>query len=154
MPVDIRSAISDAKRPSPAARQQMGCATTADIERTIPIPATPRLILLDETTGSCIQRWMVSLEGHVICEGIQATFLTGLATLFSTFYTFNLQYQEEAACTLEFIQRRFIGINPQRGTKTGHGKVLSKKTGKKTTPVNPHVSTLLRRLMDFQWDFI
>lgn len=48
---------------------------------------------------------MVSLEGHIICEGIQPTFLTGLAALFSTFYNFILQYQEEAACTLEFIQR-------------------------------------------------
>lgn len=38
-------------------------------------------------------------------KGIQPTFLTGLAALFSTFYTFNLQYQEEAACTVEFIQR-------------------------------------------------
>ncbi|KAL6461089.1 hypothetical protein MHYP_G00310550 [Metynnis hypsauchen] len=26
---------------------------------------------------------------------------------------FNLQYQEEAACTLEFIHRRFVGINWQ-----------------------------------------
>lgn len=102
-------------------------ATTADIESTISIPATPRLILLGGTAGCCIQRWMVSLEGHVICEGIQPTFLTGLAALFSTFYIFNLEYQEEASCTLEFIQRRFIGINPERGTKAGRGKVLSKK---------------------------
>ena len=49
-----------------------------------------------EMVGS-IQRWMVSLEGHIICEGIQPTFLTGLAALFATFYNFNLQYQEEAA---------------------------------------------------------
>lgn len=52
-----------------------------------------------------IQRWMVNLEGHILCEGIQPTFLTGLAALCSTFYTFNLQYQKETACTLEFIQR-------------------------------------------------
>ncbi|KAK0154388.1 hypothetical protein N1851_003542 [Merluccius polli] len=120
-----------------------GSATTADIERTINIPETPRLILLG------------ILEGHILCEGIQPTFLTGLAALFSTFYTFNLKYQEEAACTLEFIQRRFIGINPERGSKTGRGKVISKKTGKvttkKSTTVNPHVSTLLKRLMDFDW---
>ncbi|XP_037645758.1 uncharacterized protein LOC119500207 isoform X2 [Sebastes umbrosus] len=134
------------------------CATAADIEKTISIPETPRLILLGEMAGSCIQRWMISVEGHIICEGIQPTFLTGLAALFSCFYTFNLQYQEEAACTLEFIQRRFVGINPERGSKAGRGKVVSKRTGKvankKTLTVNPNVSTLLRRLMDFEWDFI
>ncbi len=33
------------------------------------------------------------------------TFLTGLAAVFAIYYMLNLQYQEEAACTLEFIQR-------------------------------------------------
>lgn len=138
---------------------------------------------------------MISLEGHVICEGILPAFLTGLATLFAMYYVFNLQYQEEASCTLEFIQRSdilclisvflffcmlhflnqsechqliailhccvsrcFIGINPERGSKTSRGKVVSKKTGrtvnKKSLTVNPRVSTLLKNLMDFQWDFI
>lgn len=69
------------------------------------------------------QRWMVSLEGHIPCEGIQPTFLTGLAALFSTFYTFNLQYQEEAACTLEFIQSS--GVN---SAKARYGKVTSHMT--------------------------
>lgn len=31
--------------------------------------------------------------------------LTGLATFFSAFYNFNLQFQEEAACTLKITQR-------------------------------------------------
>ncbi|KAI4812803.1 hypothetical protein KUCAC02_024171 [Chaenocephalus aceratus] len=70
----------------------------------------------------------------------------------------NLQYQEEAACTLEFIQRRFIGINPERGTKAAQGKVVSKKSGrivqKKSATVNTHVSVLIKKLMDFEWDFI
>ncbi|KAF5890601.1 Interferon-induced 44, partial [Clarias magur] len=46
--------------------------------------------------------WMVSIEGHVVTEG--ESFLLGLATLFASFYNFNLQYQNEACCTLEFIQ--------------------------------------------------
>ncbi|XP_014882494.1 uncharacterized protein LOC106943697 [Poecilia latipinna] len=74
--------------------------------------------------------WMVSIEGRTVFEGVQPTFQTGLAAVFATFYIFNLQYQHEAAKTLEFIQRCFIGINPERGTKAGHGKMVCKRTGK------------------------
>ncbi|KAJ8375407.1 hypothetical protein SKAU_G00059870 [Synaphobranchus kaupii] len=56
-------------------------------------------------------------------------------------------------CWLRSNCRRYVGINPERGTKAGRDKVLSKRTGKvahkKTTKVTPHVSTLLKRLMDF-----
>ncbi|KAG5275541.1 hypothetical protein AALO_G00121480 [Alosa alosa] len=38
----------------------------------------------------------------------------GIATCFSTFYILNLQYQEEAACTLEFFQRK----RPRRSLRT------------------------------------
>ncbi|KAI9518502.1 hypothetical protein NQZ68_036384 [Dissostichus eleginoides] len=104
-------------------------ATAADVETTLTLPASPRLILLggtgQVTTG---RRWMITLEGRVISEGITPTFLTGLAAVFAIYYVFNLQYQEEVSCTLEFIQRRFIGINPERGTKAIRGKVVSKKT--------------------------
>ncbi|KAK2916625.1 hypothetical protein Q8A67_000999 [Cirrhinus molitorella] len=101
-------------------------------------------------------RWMISLEGRVICECVQSSFLTALATLFAVYYVFNLQYQEETCCTLEFLQRRFVGINPERGSKTCRGKVVSKKTGKvvnkKTATVNPKVASLLKNLVDFGWD--
>ncbi|KAG5848670.1 hypothetical protein ANANG_G00101280 [Anguilla anguilla] len=72
--------------------------------------------------------------------------------------TIEPQYQEEAACTLEYIQRSFLGINPKKGSKSCQGKMVSKKTGqvvqKKSTSVNPHVCTLLRRLTEFEWDFV
>ncbi len=48
--------------------------------------------------------WMITLEVRVISEGITPTVLTGLAAVFAI-YMLNLQYQEEAACTLEFIQK-------------------------------------------------
>ncbi|KAI4817334.1 hypothetical protein KUCAC02_010741 [Chaenocephalus aceratus] len=135
-------------------------ATAADIETTLTLPASPRLILLvsggtgQVTTG----RWMITLEGRVISEVITPTFLTGLVAVFAIYYIFNLQYQEEAAGTLEFIQRRFIGINPERGTKAIRDKVVSKKTAvivqKKSATVNTHVSTPLKNLLDFEWDYI
>ncbi|XP_078101230.1 uncharacterized protein LOC144513914 [Sander vitreus] len=87
------------------AERLQGYATAADLESSLSLPATPRLILLGET-GNRFQRWMLSTEGQIVCEGIQSNFVTGLASFFSCFYIFNLQYQEETACTLEFIQRR------------------------------------------------
>jgi len=48
--------------------------------------------------------WMLSIEGQVVM-GPQANFVNGIAALFVSYYNFNLQYPEEASCTLEFIQR-------------------------------------------------
>ncbi|XP_041839467.1 uncharacterized protein LOC121638641 [Melanotaenia boesemani] len=128
--------------------------TAATAKASLALPDSPHLILLDPLTSD--QRWMVSIEGQVVCEG--ASFVMGLAVVFTCFYNFNLQYQDEAACILEFIQRSCVGINPERGTKARHGKVTSKKSGKmvqkKVTSLNPHVCTLLRKLMDFEWDFV
>ena len=49
--------------------------------------------------------WMVSTEGRIIGEGVRPTFITGLTAVFATFYILHLQYQDEVAQTLEFIQR-------------------------------------------------
>ncbi|TRY89934.1 hypothetical protein DNTS_033701, partial [Danionella cerebrum] len=49
--------------------------------------------------------WMLTIEGEVVCESTHPSFLSGLATFFAAFYVFNLEYPEEAACTMEFIQR-------------------------------------------------
>ncbi|KAI9524910.1 hypothetical protein NQZ68_014445 [Dissostichus eleginoides] len=124
--------------------------------------------------------WMITLEGRVISEGITPTFLTGLAAVFAIYYIFNLQYQEEAACTVEFIQsgadshiKPPIILNrgvicelapalhwyqPRERNKGHPGQVVSKKTAvivqKNPATVNTHVSTLLKNLLDFEWDFI
>ncbi|KAL1271123.1 hypothetical protein QQF64_030139 [Cirrhinus molitorella] len=102
--------------------------------------------------------WMISIENNIICEGIMENFITGLAAVFAVYYVFNLQYQEEAAKTLEFLQRRFVGVNPERGTKASQLKGVSKKTGKlvqkKVVTVNPQVATLIKNVLDFEWGFI
>ncbi|XP_054588195.2 uncharacterized protein [Nothobranchius furzeri] len=78
-------------------------ATAADVETSLSLPASPHLILSGNEQK--LSGWMVSAEGHVIFEGVLPTFSTGLAAVFATFYIFNLQYQDEAAKTLEFVQR-------------------------------------------------
>ncbi|XP_061919456.1 uncharacterized protein LOC133660199 isoform X2 [Entelurus aequoreus] len=80
-------------------------ATAADVERTPTLPTSPRLILLVAGDKVTIKRWMISMEGDVICEGVQPGFISGLAALLATYYVFNLEYQEEGARTLEFVQR-------------------------------------------------
>ncbi|CAL8290569.1 unnamed protein product [Merluccius merluccius] len=115
-------------------------ATAADIERTLPLPDSPRLIVLGDVLTAT--QWMLSIEGQVVVPP-HPKFVAGVAAFFASFYIFNLVYQEQASCTLEFIQRCFIGLNPTSGTKTA--KLVSRSS------VNPHVSSLLRRLMDFEW---
>ncbi|XP_051526803.1 uncharacterized protein LOC127425148 [Myxocyprinus asiaticus] len=66
-------------------------AMTADVERTLALPATPRLILLvsGETPGSCIHHWMMSLEfvkasSQLFCLGLLLSFLLTTPSIFST----------------------------------------------------------------------
>ncbi len=49
-------------------------------------------------------QWMLSIEGQVVMNP-HPNFMAGFAALFATYYNFNLVYQHEASCTLEFVQR-------------------------------------------------
>uniref|UniRef100_A0A3B1JNM8 Uncharacterized protein n=1 Tax=Astyanax mexicanus TaxID=7994 RepID=A0A3B1JNM8_ASTMX len=125
-------------------------ATPADVEESV-LPDSPRLIVSETLTSA---NWMMSIEGQVVLSS-QPNFAAGLAALFASFYNFNLEYQKEASCTLEFIQRCFVGINPTTGSKTSTEQVLSKRSAKvvekKKHSMNVKVCSLLRKLIDFDW---
>ncbi|XP_041656815.1 uncharacterized protein LOC121518531 [Cheilinus undulatus] len=112
------------------------CATAVDVN-TAELPSTPCLIIQGDMMKP--SGWLISIEGHVVM-GPHPLFLHGVAAFFSSYYVFNLEYPATGSSTLEFIQRCFLGINPERGSQT-----------KKRTTMNPHVSTLLRKLIDFEW---
>ncbi|XP_041800685.1 uncharacterized protein LOC121612009 [Chelmon rostratus] len=112
------------------------CATAVDVN-TAELPSTPCLIVQGDMMKP--SGWLISIEGHVVM-GPHPVFVHGVAAFFSSYYVFNLEYPAAGSSTLEFIQRCFLGINPERGSKT-----------KKRTTMNPHVSTLLRKLIDFEW---
>ncbi|KAK5862906.1 hypothetical protein PBY51_018256 [Eleginops maclovinus] len=112
------------------------CATAVDVN-TAELPSTPCLIIQGDMMKP--SGWLISIEGHVVM-GPHPLFLHGVAAFFSSYYVFNIEYPATGSSTLEFIQRCFLGINPERGSKT-----------KKRTTMNPHVSTLLRKLIDFEW---
>ncbi|KAI9545513.1 hypothetical protein NQZ68_035848 [Dissostichus eleginoides] len=113
------------------------CATAADVVNTAALPSTPCLIIQGDTMKP--SGWMLSIEGQVIMGPPHPFLLHGIAALFSSYYVFNLEYPV-GSCTLEFIQRCFLGINPEKGSKA-----------KKRSSINPHVSTLHRKLIDFEW---
>ena len=53
------------------------------------------------------KQWMLALEGKVFITptNLQMDFTSALAVLFGSYYAFNIEYQPEAASTLDFIQR-------------------------------------------------
>ncbi|KAJ8262719.1 hypothetical protein COCON_G00151760 [Conger conger] len=130
-------------------------ATKADIEEQLTLPDTPRLIMLGNSLLTAT-RWMVSIEGKVAYVlDSQSDFAAALTVLFSSFYVFNIEYQEAACTTLELIQRFFSRINPEYGIKCTAKVGVSRKSGtivqRKAAAVNPHVTTFLQRLMEFEW---
>ena len=48
--------------------------------------------------------WMLSIEEQVVM-GPHDGIINGIAAVLASYYNFNLQYPEDGACTLEFIQR-------------------------------------------------
>ncbi|XP_067101214.1 uncharacterized protein [Osmerus mordax] len=110
------------------------CATAADVQRTVTLPSTPCLIVQGDLMKP--STWMLSIEGQVVM-GPHDRFINGIAAVFASYYNLNLQYPEDGSCTLEFIQRCFLGINPEQGSK-------SKRRG----GISRNVSTLQRKLVD------
>lgn len=87
------------------------CATAVDVN-TAELPSTPCLIIQGDMMKP--SGWLISIEGHVVM-GPHPFFLHGVASFFSSYYVFNLEYPAAGSSTLEFIQRCFLGINPERG---------------------------------------
>uniref|UniRef100_I3KCD3 Uncharacterized protein n=1 Tax=Oreochromis niloticus TaxID=8128 RepID=I3KCD3_ORENI len=90
------------------------------------LPITPRLI----TAFYVPNIWMVSAEGRVIVElDKENTFADAMSVFFGSFYVLNLEYQESACATLELIQKFFVRINPEEGTKCISKVGTSRRTG-------------------------
>ncbi|XP_038148054.1 uncharacterized protein LOC119788016 [Cyprinodon tularosa] len=129
--------------------------TKASIERDVTLPSSPRLIILG-TTYLDAAKWMVSMEGKVVyILDEHLGFADAFSVFFGSYYAFNLEYQEPACATLEFIQRFFLRINPEDGTKCTARTGVSRKTGvlvkRKTATINNRVLSFLRQLTDFEW---
>ncbi|XP_076149449.1 uncharacterized protein LOC143133585 [Alosa pseudoharengus] len=130
-------------------------ATATSIENDMDLPITPRLIMLGNTLLTST-KWMVSMEGKVaFVLDEHLSFTDALSVFFSSFYVFNIEYQEPACATLELIQRFFVRINPEDGTKCTTKTGVSRKTGqlvkRKALPINNRVASFVSRLTQFEW---
>ncbi|GBN76882.1 hypothetical protein AVEN_128782-1 [Araneus ventricosus] len=87
--------------------------------------------------------YMVAVDKKIINEEIKS-FETGFFMVFAAYYIVNIEYAEMAGATLEFIQRCFLRMNPDKGSKASRNK-------KKKCAMNQKVLSLLNKLMDFEW---
>ncbi|KAM6945201.1 uncharacterized protein PEZ65_002855 [Lycodopsis pacificus] len=129
--------------------------TPADAETHFSLPTTPRLIVLGDTLWSA-KRWMLSIEGRVVFTHSPPVpdFATALAVLFASFYVFNIEYQVEAATTLEFVQRFLVRINPDASkcsAKVKKSLGSGRPVKRKTTDMNPRVISFMRDFTAFDW---
>ncbi|XP_025755308.1 uncharacterized protein LOC109194489 isoform X2 [Oreochromis niloticus] len=106
------------------------------------VPPTPFIIVCGSSCFAA-ETFMLSIDKKIVNDRI-ATFTSAICLMFGSYYCFNIHYPVELRSTLEFLQRCFFSINPERGTK-----VESKK--KKVFSVNPRVLTLISDIADHEW---
>ncbi|MEQ2264168.1 hypothetical protein XENORESO_021536 [Xenotaenia resolanae] len=71
-------------------------------------------------------------------------FISALCMMFGSYYCFNIQYPSGLASKLEFLQRCFFSIDPDKGSRV-------EEIHKPRLCVNPHVLTLIHELSDHEW---
>lgn len=106
------------------------------------IPLTPTIVVCGRSCFSS-RRFMLSVDQNIVCDNIPF-FISALCMLFGSYYCFNIHYPTALASTLEFLQRCFFSINPEKGTKV-------EKTSTSRLHVNPRVITLIQELSDHEW---
>ncbi|KAI9525229.1 hypothetical protein NQZ68_009909 [Dissostichus eleginoides] len=92
--------------------------------------------ILQSDTCECVDR-------NIVQDNIPSL-VSALSMMFGSYYCFNIAYPSELASTLEFVQRCFLSINPEKGTKV-------EKTRTSRLQVNPRVLTLIQELSDHEW---
>ncbi|XP_055067845.2 uncharacterized protein [Misgurnus anguillicaudatus] len=74
------------------------------------IPSTPCILIMGDGL------FKIAVDHEIVNDHITSP-IVALSYTFSLFYVLNIKYPKEMALTLEFIQRVFLGINPERGSK-------------------------------------
>ncbi|XP_036956914.1 uncharacterized protein LOC119021087 isoform X2 [Acanthopagrus latus] len=109
------------------------------------VPPTPCLIVCGSSCFAA-ETFMLSIDNEIVNDCI-TSFTSAICLMFGSYYCFNIHYPVELRSTLEFLQRCFFSINPEKGTK------VEWKKKKKVFSVNPRVFTLISDLADHEWTF-
>ncbi|XP_037554240.1 uncharacterized protein LOC119430829 [Nematolebias whitei] len=107
------------------------------------VAVTPAIIVCGQSCYSST-RYMLSLDRTLTNTNIPS-FISALCLMFGSYYCFNIHYPSELASTLEFLQRCFFRINPEKGTK------VENKNSKRRLNLNPRVLTLIQEITDHEW---
>ncbi|XP_029967545.1 uncharacterized protein LOC115402957 isoform X2 [Salarias fasciatus] len=106
------------------------------------LPLSPTIVVCGQ---SCFKatRFMLSVDRVIVQENIPS-FVSSLCLMFGSYYSFNIHYPSGLASTLEFLQRCFFSINPEKGTKV-------EKSSSSCLHMNPRVLTLIQDLSEHEW---
>uniref|UniRef100_A0AAV2IYW1 Uncharacterized protein n=1 Tax=Knipowitschia caucasica TaxID=637954 RepID=A0AAV2IYW1_KNICA len=113
-----------------------------DIKDTLPFIQCKRFVRAVKALEAGDQQFKIAVDGLLVNDHITSP-IVALSYVFSMFYVCNVQYPPEMAFTLEFMQRVFFGINPERGSK-------AEKKGKKRHFIPPQVWKLVSQLKEFE----
>jgi len=91
-------------------------------------------------------------EMYLLCDkttmnATMKSFVDGLLSAFCTFFIFGIEYPPQMSCTLDFIQRYLIRLNPPLGSKVTRGK-------KNGVVVSNRVIQLGNLLGEFESDWV
>ncbi|KAI9541639.1 hypothetical protein NQZ68_028145 [Dissostichus eleginoides] len=106
------------------------------------VQLTPTIVVCGRSCYSS-KRYILSVDRNIVQDNIPSL-VSALSMMFGSYYCFNIAYPSELASTLEFVQRCFFSINPEKGTKV-------EKTRTSRLQVNPRVLTLIQELSDHEW---
>ncbi|XP_067652038.1 uncharacterized protein [Haliotis asinina] len=116
--------------------------STPEFIEAMDTPENPMMIVHGDSVLAG-QHYTVMCD-HLVISPRLNSFIDAFAMLFAAFYVFNIEYQTGSAATLEFIQRCFVRINPDKGSKGCKGK-------RKKTVMSAKVLKLINELADFEW---
>ncbi|KAF3834364.1 hypothetical protein F7725_025568 [Dissostichus mawsoni] len=108
---------------------------SADAE--LSLPCTPCILIRGD------HLFEIAVDQEVVNDHITSP-IVALSYAFCLLYVCNIEYPKEMSLTLEFMQRVFFGINPDRGSK-------AEMKGKKQHHIPPKLSKLVTELKEFDW---
>ncbi|XP_066963156.1 uncharacterized protein [Macrobrachium rosenbergii] len=87
-------------------------------------------------------QFMVAVDGRVINSDL-TSLVAAMSMVFAAYYIFGIHYPSEASVTLEFMQRCFFKINPEKGTK-------NTRTKKKVAHTHPRILKFIAEFSAFE----